>query len=266
MLRPAEAVGLVVFPHHVGDNGDHPEILESRFHVMLDAQCVKRFHCRHARPRCISEKYPILDVAGEYAPWLQDAKQIRRQEIHLLEEALRVLVVAEIVITWRILIVIGKRDAGNNQVNAVIFHSRRFLYTISTHRFIPFSANFKPFYAHASAHPLHNQTVMQPVFLDDGNHLTLKLLMLPPFFEQRFLDLCFTLDINNVDYNFFCLQETVYAMNSLYKVVELIINSQKDCSVAIPLEVAALTADFFLRCQQPCSSLREIHHTPFPFV
>ena len=55
-------------------------------------------------------------------------------------------------------------------------------------------------------------------------------------------------------------------MNSLDKVIEFVINAQKDRPVAVSLEVAALARQFFLRGKQPGSSVREIDDSLFANV
>ena len=70
LLRPAEAIGLIVLAHHVGHDRDHAEILKSVPHVVLNAERMERFDGRHARSRRIAEQNAVFDMTGKHAPRL----------------------------------------------------------------------------------------------------------------------------------------------------------------------------------------------------
>ena len=67
-------------------------------------------------------------------PRLQATKQVRRQEIHLFEEMLVVVCMAEVSEVRRILVLRRERDAGQDQVETVLFHVRRFDHTVIVDR------------------------------------------------------------------------------------------------------------------------------------
>ena len=55
---------------------------------------------------------------ASYSARFQHSQQIRRQIVHLLKELVVVLIMPEVVIGRSVLIVVGERDAGYNQVEA----------------------------------------------------------------------------------------------------------------------------------------------------
>ena len=87
-----------------------------------------------------------------------------------------------------------------------------------------------------------------------------------PLFAQRFPDFFFRLGIDYVDNHLFGLQEAVYSVNCLNKVVELIVNADEYRTVAIFLKIAPAAGKALLCGEYPCASLLEVNNAAFAFV
>ncbi|MNC23882.1 hypothetical protein D3C75_719190 [compost metagenome] len=147
---------MVIFPNHIGHNGDHSEIPEAMLFVMLDAIRMEVFHGGHAISGCVSEQYTVLDMDSCHSPRPQDTQELRGEKIHLLKKTDRIFVMAEIVITWRIFVVIGKRYGGMDEINRILRHTSRLQHTIIVHNGIKVFLDF---------HALHSYGTGQ--FVDD---------------------------------------------------------------------------------------------------
>ena len=120
------------------------------------------------------------------------------------------------------------------------------------------------FYSDASGHLCRLRGFVQPVFFHDLPHILLLLIVEFPFFHQGTVDRIFRLCIDDVHNHGFLLQETIAAVNRLDKIMELIIDADKNLSVAVILEITADAGKAFLCGEQSCSALREINHALFP--
>ena len=204
-------------------------------------------------------------MARKHPAGLEDAQQVGRQIVHLLEKALRVLVVPEIVIAWRVLIMIGKRDGCVDQVNAVRLHPFRLLHAIIIHGRKMLSLDFHSLHSYASGHRRRG-ILVQPILADDLAHFALQLVIPLPLLHEHAQDLLLALGADDVDDHLLGLQKSVDAMDGLYKIVEFIIDTDKDRPVAVPLEVASRTGQFLLGREQPRLALRKRDHALFTLV
>ena len=87
-----------------------------------------------------------------------------------------------------------------------------------------------------------------------------------PLLTERFPDFFFRLGIDYVDNHLFGLQEAVYSVNCLNKVVELIVNTDEYRTVAIFLKIAPAAGKALLCGEYPCFALLEVNNAAFAFV
>ena len=198
LLAPSEAVGLVVLAHHIGHDRDHAEVGKPVLHVMPDTHCVERLHGRHAHAGRVAEQHAVFDMARKHPAGLEDAQQVGRQIVHLLEKAFGILVMPEIVIAGRVFIVIGKRDGRVDQVNAVCFHPCRLLYAVIIDRSKPLSPDFHSINSYASGHR-RCSVLVQAVSADDLTHLALQLVIPLPLLHEHAQDFLLALGADDVD-------------------------------------------------------------------
>ena len=242
-IRPSQSISLVVFPDNIRYYRNHAKIKEPVLHIVSDALCMERFHHREPGSCYIPEQHPVLDMDGSHPPRLKHPEQLRREEIHLGKKVIRILIVPEVVIIGAVLVMVAERDRGMYQVNAVAFHCPRFLHTVTIHRFVmisPYRSFFSAsFHAHLPFQPLCLICRVQTIFLHDPYHLCNHVIMVLPLFQQCFLDLALILHVDDVDHNRFRLQKSVAPVDCLNEIIKLIINSQKNLPVTVPLKVAS---------------------------
>ncbi|MPN15639.1 hypothetical protein SDC9_162973 [bioreactor metagenome] len=104
LLRPTESIGLIVLAHDIGHDGLHTHIAEAVLCVVLDARGVERIDSLEAEACQAAWDDPVLDVNGSDAARLEDAQQVRRQEVHLFEEMRVVVGMAEVRVVRRVLV------------------------------------------------------------------------------------------------------------------------------------------------------------------
>ena len=205
LFRPSKSVRLVILAHNVGYDSNHPEILEPMLHAMFDYKRVERLHCRHARARRVPEKHSILHVTAVHATRLQHAQQIRRKEIHLFKELLRVRVVPEVIVAGRVFVVIAKRNAGNDLIHAVCVHLRKLVNTIIVDCSEMFSFNLHALHPYRALHIIEALLVVQPIVANDIDHLCDHLVVLLPLVQQHILDFSLGFGVYDIDYHGFRL-------------------------------------------------------------
>lgn len=90
--------------------------------------------------------------------------------------------------------------------------------------------------------------------------------MVFPLFQQHGPYLFLRLGEDHVDNHLLCLQKAVNPVDSLDKIVEFVVNAQKDRPVAVLLEVAAGAGQALFRGEQPCFPFGEGNHPSFPLL
>ena len=126
----------------------------------------------------------------------KDTHQFRRQIIHLLKELIVVFIMSEIVVGRRVFVMIGKRDAGYNQIHRIAFHLPAFQNIIVIDRFPQLTGLIFPAGEHPAHHLLLCLQTEQTVLADDIGHLGYHLLMLHPFPHEAFVYLALAFGIH----------------------------------------------------------------------
>ena len=266
LLRPAEAVCLIVLPDHISHDGNHAEVGKAVLHIVLNTLGMERLHGRHTVTCGVSEQDAVLDMAGKYPARFENPKQLRAQIVHLIEEPVRALIVTEVVIAGRVFVVIGKWDGGNDQVNAAFLHLGRLFDTVVVHGCPVVPLEFHAINSYASGHTDCSKPLRKAVFFNNGLQIRLHGLVLLPLFHQRSIDSIFRFGVDDVYDYLLTLEKSVYAVDGLNEVVELIVDPDEDGPVTMPLEVAALTAQALFRGEQAAAALGEVNNPPFPLV
>ncbi|MPN22893.1 hypothetical protein SDC9_170278 [bioreactor metagenome] len=75
--------------------------------------------------------------------------------------------------------------------------------------------------------------------------------MLLPFDKQIVEYLLLVFGIDHVDHDFFRLQESIYPVDCLYEIVEVVVDSREYRPVTMPLEVAPVAGQALFRSEQP---------------
>lgn len=88
------------------------------------------------------------------------------------------------------------------------------------------------------------------VFTDKLGHLPRLIIKSVPLRKQLVKYTLLVCSVDNVDNDLLSLQETVNSMYRLYKIVKLIIYSDKYRPVAMLLKIAARTADYLFLLQE----------------
>ena len=173
----------------------------------------------------------------------------------MLEEALGVLVVPEVVVAGSVLVVIGEWDGGHDDVHAVLRHVADLFHAVVIDRRKALSLHFHSLNSNAPAHALGLRRTAEPVFLDDLPHPLLHGVVLLPLFQQHPVDGVLRLRVDDVDDHRLRLQEAVYPVDGLNEIIELVVDADEDGPVAVPLEVAAGAGEAFLRGEEPTAAL-----------
>ena len=92
----------------------------------------------------------------------------------------------------------------------------------------------------APGHGFLGTHTAQTVLVNDLPHLLLESIMEPPFLHQGPVNGVFRLGVDNVDDDLFRLEEAVNAVDGLNEIIELVVNTDEDSPVTIPLEIAPL--------------------------
>lgn len=154
LLRPPQPIGLVVLPHHIRQNANPAHILKPMPDIVQHTHIRKRVHRGHAGAGGIAEQNPVFYMNTGQPPRLENPQKLRAEVVQLLEESVVVFIVAEVVIARRVFIVVGKRDRGHNEVNAVVLHLSSFLYAVVVDCREVLASDFHSFYSYASRHTL----------------------------------------------------------------------------------------------------------------
>ena len=128
-----------------------------------------------------------------------------------------------------------------DQVNAVFLHLRRFQHAIVVDRREILAFYLHSFHSYRAGQLFDLRSPRKPVFFDDLPHLFRKDVVLLPFLHQHVQDRLFRFGVDDVDDDFFFLQKAVDAVDRLYEIVKLVIDTDEDRPMAIPLEVTART-------------------------
>jgi hypothetical protein len=239
VLGPAEAIGLVVLPHHVGDDGDHAHVGEAVRQVVERRLHVERVDRRHALAGHAAEQDAVLDVDRGDPAGLEHPHQLGRQEIQLAEEVIVAVGVAEVVVARRILVVVREGDRGDDQVDGVVGHQPRLgdAVVVGHHEAGP--GHLDALHAHGARQRLRHADRVEPLFLDDGGHGVPQLDVALPLLHQLAQHLALALGVDDVDLDGVGLLEPLDAVHGLDEVVELEADAEEHGGVAVPLEVAA---------------------------
>ena len=193
-------------------------------------------------------------------PRLQYAHKFRRKVIHLLKELAVVLIMSEIIIGRSVLIVVGKRDAGYNQIYRIIFHLLTFKNIVVIDRFPKFTEFFLTTGEHPPHHLLFRFQPIQSVFTYYAGHLGYHLLMLCPFLHEALVYLSLAFRIDQVEVNWMFLHESVDTGYRLELIVETVVDKH-DCLVTVVLEVQTLTKHFGFSCKVFQTAIFEIRYS-----
>jgi len=154
---------------------------------------------------------------------------------------------------------IGKRDAGYNQIHRVAFH---FL-TLQNIVVIDGFPQFTGFFFTAGKHPAHHLLLClqteQTVLTDDISHFRNHFTMLRPFLHKAFEYLSFTFCIDQVKVYRMFLHETVDTGYRLKLVIEPVVD-EHDSLMTMVLEVQTLTKHFRLCGQVFQSPVFEVRY------
>ena len=257
LFAPAQAVGLIVLPNHVCDDGDHAEVLEAVAHGVLDGHGVEGLHRRHARARGVSEEHAVLDVAGVHPPRLQHSQQVGRQIVHLPEKIVVVLVHAEVHVVVGILVMIAEGDGRDDLIHRVFRHVLQLIDAIIVDCPVVVARDLHSLHSHRVPHLIKPPGIVQAVLFDDVGHVPDHLIVAGPLLHQSFANLFLRFRVDDVDDDPLGLQKPVNAVDGLYEIVEFVVDAQEDGPVTVPLEVTALPADALLRGQQPYPPVAE---------
>ena len=129
-------------PYYIRIHRDTSHVTEAVFHVVEYCHFAEGVNGGHAVARGITKQYTVFHMDASQPPRLQYAHKFRRKVIHLLKELAVVLIMSEIIIGRSVLIVVGKRDAGYNQIYRIIFHLLTFKNIVVIDRFPKFTEFF----------------------------------------------------------------------------------------------------------------------------
>ena len=146
------------------------------------------------------------------------------------------------------------------QPNTVLLQFPCLLHAVAQYGGISVSLYLHGLYSHLSLHFLGLSHRLETVGLDDLNHLLDHVIVLLPFPHQGFLDLPLILHVDDIDHHLFRLEKAIDAVYRLNEIVELIINAKEDRPVAVPLEVAAASRQFFLGGKQTDIAVGEVNY------
>ena len=266
LLTPAQTIGLVVLPHHIGDDGHHAEVLEPVGHVVLDAEGVKGLDGGHPGAGGASKQDPVFHMDRQHPPRPQDPQQLRGEKIHLVKKTGGVLVVAEIVVAGGVFVVVGEGDGGVDQVHRVVRHPAGFGDTIVVDGGEVVPPDLLPRHPDAPLHPGQNPLGGDAVLPQQAAHLGRLGLVPLPLGQQLLQDGRLVLGVDHVDDHPLPLEKPVDPVDGLEEVVKLVVDPHKDGPVAMALEIAAAAGDLLLGSQQAGSPLGEIHHPDLPLL
>ena len=146
----------------------------------------------------------------------------------------------EVVIGRSVLIVVGERDAGYNQVHRITFHSLTFKNIVVIYGPPKFTGLFFPAGKHPPHHLLLCLQAEQTVLADYIGHLGYHLAVLRPLLHEALVYLSLTFRIDQIKVNRMLLHETVDTGYRLELVVKTVVN-EHDCLMAVVLEVQTFT-------------------------
>ena len=151
---------------------------------------------------------------------LQYSQEFGRKIIHLHKEALKILIVSEIVVAIGIFIMIPEWYRRMNKTDRIRFHCPGILYTVIVYRFVMLSFDLHRIHPHLSFQPLELIRRIEPIFFHNLDHLLDHAVVVSPLLFQSRFDLPFRLHVNDVYYHLILLQESVAPVDCLYKIIE----------------------------------------------
>ena len=92
--------------------------------------------------------------------------------------------------------------------------------------------------SYAPSHLSRRLCAAKPIFFDDLRHLLRQVIVLRPLVLQDLEYFLLAVHVDDIHDDLFRLQEAMTAVNRLYEVVELVVNSEKNHAVTMPLEIA----------------------------
>ncbi|MCY1352108.1 hypothetical protein D9M69_383920 [compost metagenome] len=214
----------------------------------------------------VAEQDPVLHVAAVQAARFEHAQQLRGEEIHLLPEVVVVLGVAEVVVARRVFVVVGERDAGDDQVHRVLGHRLGFQDAVVVRHTEMLAADLDALDANGAGEDvLHGQAV-QPMLADNLGHVGHHMVVLGPFLLQGAKDFALSLGVDDVNLHRVALEEALDPVYGLNEVVELETDADEHRLVAVPLEVAAAAGNHRLGAEVLELAVAEIDDGLFALV
>eukprot|EP01136_Pigoraptor_vietnamica_P027390 Opistho-1_new@83622 len=240
LLGPAQSIGARILAHHIGDDRHHAQIGEAMPPIMIDAPRMKWLDGAEAKARHAAWYHAILHMHRQPPPRLQHPQQFRRQIVHLREEMVAVVGMAEIIIARRIFILRPERYAGHDQADAVAFHLRSLNDRVAfpdcpvrpPRAFQRRRAGYRPRQNLACAGKA------KAIGPDNLAHARDHRLVPRPLPLQHTPHGAFRFGEYQVDPHLVRLQKALDAMDRLNEIVKLEPDAQEDRPVAMPLEVA----------------------------
>ena len=172
---------------------------------------------------------------------------------------------SEIIIGRSVLIVIGERDTGYNQVYRIIFHLLTFKNIVVIYGPPKFTGFLFPTGEHPAHHFLFRLQAEQTVLTNYIGHFGYHLPMLRPLLHEALVYLALAFGIDEIEVNRMLLHETVDTGYRLELVVETVVD-EHDCLMAMVLEVKTLTEHFRFRSQILQTAVFEVGYHPVGFL
>ena len=216
LLRPSEAVGLIVLSDHIGYDSFHTHVGKSVSGVMGYAIAVEWINRLTPHTAKAHRHYAVFDMDYGHAARLEYSEQIGGEEIHLLEKLLITLRVAEVRIIWRILVLCRKWNRGYDEANGIVrveFGVLQFQNIVIVGYAVAVTYNLYTINSHFAGEVRRHLFVGESVFLYDFCHVVNEFVMVLPLGFKSLADSALCLGIDEVNPYDFRLKESLQAVD-----------------------------------------------------